>query len=488
MKIHIYLALRFVILTSLLVCSIPNASAQVLITELMIDPDCKDTDGQWIELYNAGTTSVDTTGWTLSNEDESVVLQAGVLSAGGYYVLASRIQGCGNPDLNALQTFSFKLDKGRSGDSVTLRNTTGTIVDQVGFREATSKNRTIERRANANNYPIDTNFPDVVTEDLIGDFVLSQDGGSPFSGYTINTNDCNQNTFLCLDSNPCTTPTCNNETCEYTIDQQCLADVSRQCGSQAIPIYDIQSNDPVTPFQGRRVTIEAVLVGDFSASSQLSGFFLQEEDDDTDANPNTSDAIFVDSGGILLNMNVGDTIRVTGTASEVAGETRIIDILPPLNCDDNQSITPTTISFPVNRITDLEAFEGMAVQIDQESFISDSSELGFNGRLFISFDSRNFTPTNFLNPGPNAVLEANRIARNTIALDDDNNIIRPAIIPFTDNGRLPRAGDSRSNLSGILSQSSDLYHLRTDGNITFNQNNPRLEQPSVLRSFESSEL
>ena len=43
------------------------------------------------------------------------------------------------------------------------------------------------------------------------------------------------------------------------------------------------------------MTVEGVVVGDFQAqgSGELRGFFLQEEDADADADPQTSEGIFV---------------------------------------------------------------------------------------------------------------------------------------------------------------------------------------------------
>src|SRR5690606_20556724 len=44
------------------------------------------------------------------------------------------------------------------------------------------------------------------------------------------------------------------------------------------------------------VTVEAVVVGDYQEDDQLDGFFIQEEDAHADANPATSEGIFVYCG------------------------------------------------------------------------------------------------------------------------------------------------------------------------------------------------
>ena len=58
-------------------------------------------------------------------------------------------------------------------------------------------------------------------------------------------------------------------------------------------IHDVQGNGAATPIPGATVAVEGVVVGDFQGSGQLQGFFLQEEDADADADPNTSEGIFV---------------------------------------------------------------------------------------------------------------------------------------------------------------------------------------------------
>ena len=65
-------------------------------------------------------------------------------------------------------------------------------------------------------------------------------------------------------------------------------------------------------------TVEAIVVGDYQAqgSGRLRGFFVQEEDADADADPATSEGIFVFCTTCPVAVNVGDKVRVTGTSSE----------------------------------------------------------------------------------------------------------------------------------------------------------------------------
>ena len=71
------------------------------------------------------------------------------------------------------------------------------------------------------------------------------------------------------------------------------------CGDPATPIHDIQGSGTTSPLAGMtNVVIEGVVVGDYQdTTTQFSGFHLQEEDADTDANPATSEGIFVFDNG-----------------------------------------------------------------------------------------------------------------------------------------------------------------------------------------------
>ena len=62
------------------------------------------------------------------------------------------------------------------------------------------------------------------------------------------------------------------------------------------------AHDDVSPLNGATVTIEAIAVADFQSlpqptrSGELRGFFVEEEDDDHDADPTTSEGLFVFTG------------------------------------------------------------------------------------------------------------------------------------------------------------------------------------------------
>lgn len=98
----------------------PEPTAEgILINEIVASGD------DWIELYNALETSKDLGGYTISDSGNEYELPAGTtIAARGFVVLLCNDLGTG---LNT----NFKLSS--SGESVSLKNAAGTLIDQVEF-------------------------------------------------------------------------------------------------------------------------------------------------------------------------------------------------------------------------------------------------------------------------------------------------------------------------------------------------------------------
>ena len=92
-------------------------------------------------------------------------------------------------------------------------------------------------------------------------------------------------------------------------------------GALEVKIHEVQGNGLASPLVGSLVVVEGIVVGDFQdgfgANGDLNGFFVQEEDADADADPLTSEGIFVfDGGSPSVDVQNGDVVRVEGTVSE----------------------------------------------------------------------------------------------------------------------------------------------------------------------------
>jgi predicted extracellular nuclease len=254
------------------------------------------------------------------------------------------------------------------------------------------------------------------------------------------------------------------------------------CGDPATPIHAVQGAGAASPLAGSVVTIEGVVVGDFQGSpSGLGGFFVQEEDAQADADPLTSEGIFVFQGSSQGSIAAGDVVRVTGTVTEYFELTELTSLTQTEICTAGAAVTPTVVSLPVATDTALEAFEGMVVSFPQKLCATESFTQGRFGEVDLSANARLFTPTNVAEPGPaaQAVAAENALAR--IQLDDASAVQNPAVPPYLAPDNTLRLGDTVTGLTGVLSYGFGAYEVHptvplTD--LTFARENPRPAAPS----------
>jgi uncharacterized protein len=249
------------------------------------------------------------------------------------------------------------------------------------------------------------------------------------------------------------------------------------------PIHDVQGAGDTSPLVGLNVTIEGVVVGDYQLSSQFSGFYVQEEDSDVDANPATSEGVFVFGGGTAVS--TGDVVRVTGKVSEFNGLTEIAPSASGVTVRSTGStVTPASVGLPVADVGDLERYEGMQVAFAQTLTVTEVFNLARFGEVSLSGAGRLYTPTAVAAPGAaaNAVEAQNN--RSRIVLDDANGQqnIDPTLYP---QGGLSatnplRVGDSLSGLTGILDFRFALYRIQPIGPIAFDHTNPRPPAPDAV--------
>lgn len=248
-------------------------------------------------------------------------------------------------------------------------------------------------------------------------------------------------------------------------------------GTAITPISAIQGSGATATIG--TFTVEAIVVGDYQTQGdgQLRGFFIQEEDADADANPATSEGIFVFCSGCPTAVAVGDQVRVTGTTSEffamsqltasTAGSVSVLTSGNPLP-------TPATIQLPVPNVPtgDLaaataainayyEPFEGMLVTFPDTLAVSEYFELARYGQVILSEGGRPRTFTDANIPSVAGLINHEiDLASRTLILDDtDNRQNRPVDTPNTayyhpvpglSTSNFFRGGDTITNLTGVL--------------------------------------
>lgn len=258
-------------------------------------------------------------------------------------------------------------------------------------------------------------------------------------------------------------------------------------------IHDIQGNGAATPIgAGVEVSVEGIVTASYQGTGKLSGFFLQEEDADADADPNTSEGIFIYCGACPTAVSEGQRVRAVGLVSEFFGLTEITasaagSVLITDAGNNLNAITPASLSLPV--AGDLNAYyearEGMLVRFADALFVSEYFELARYGQieLYQGGRPRQFTEDNAPNAGGNAAYQQ-ALARRRVIIDDENNtenwpLTQPEgsqylFYPQANGGFSAgvhgtdffRGGDRVDNLTGVLHWSfngtsgSDAWRIR----------------------------
>ncbi|MFL6233522.1 MAG: ExeM/NucH family extracellular endonuclease, partial [Thermoanaerobaculia bacterium] len=194
-------------------------------------------------------------------------------------------------------------------------------------------------------------------------------------------------------------------------------------------IHDVQGNGAATPIPGATVTVEGVVVANFQGANKLQGFFLEEEDADWDADPNTSEGIFIFCGGCPTPVAEGQRVKATGTVSEFSNMTEITastagSVVVTDVGNHLAEVTPSPIDLPIVGVVDdfYEAREGMKVTFVDTLTVSEYFELGRYGQIILYEGGRprQFTEANPPSVAGNAA-QADNLSRRKVILDDDNN-------------------------------------------------------------------
>lgn len=263
------------------------------------------------------------------------------------------------------------------------------------------------------------------------------------------------------------------------------------CDSTAAvtPVSAIQGSGNTSPLEGRQVTIEGTVTGDFQAdddeSRNLGGFFLQGERDGDDT---TSDGIFVyDGNRSATDVAVGDRVRVRGTVAEHFGETQVQS--SDVSIIGNATVAPTAVTLPVTtttnsdgeQIADLERFEGMLVSFPQTLTVSQLRNQERFGEIMLREGGRQYSYTNLNVPdvaGYGAHVDG--LAARQVVLDDGLRSNNPGDYFFVRNG------DEVSNLTGVLRYSrgsggsgTEVFRLMSTSEPSFVHANPRPALPDV---------
>jgi len=431
-----------------------------------------DYKNDYIELFNRGTTPVNLNGWSVQYASASgstwqVTPLSGVLQPGQYYLIQQASGSGGTLDLPAPDAIGSIAMSATSGKVALVNSQTALsdtcpknamIIDFVGYGTAncaegrpapTLSNRTAAQR-------VQNGCQD--SDDNLVDFSIA----APFP---------RNSTFTAAD-------------CSIV--------------PQIIPIYTIQGETESSPLEGDIVTTSGVVIGDFEGSDSLRGFYLQDPIGDN--NPLTSHGIFVYRGDSADSVQIGQTVRVSGTVREAFGQTQL-DLSEMIILDSEfTSIQPISVSLPFSSSAEPERYEGMLVRFDQTLTVTDTYFLGRFGQVTLSSGGRLYQPTQLTLPGESAIFLQQANDLNRILLDDASQVQNPDPIPFGRGGQpltaenTLRSGDTISSLSGVMtytwgghSASPNAWRIRPIGAMAadlpnFQPANQRPTEPPVMES------
>jgi len=273
----------------------------------------------------------------------------------------------------------------------------------------------------------------------------------------------------------------------------------------------IQGSGDSSPRLNATLAVSAVVTGFLTGSSGArDGFFIQEEDAENDADPATSEGLFVYTAQTaalattVANLAPGDGVTVVGKVVEFGGLTELttesVGVAWVTRTAAGLALpTPATVRFPMASATALERFEGMRVTVPETLTVSGNGGLGQFGELVLSSGGRIVSPTNVIDPNDavasgttssgtaNVAAVTARQAADAlreIILDDASTRSYPTPTPHlssSDPGTATRrVGDTVTGFVGILSYGFGRYRLQPSSPVGLVAANPRTVTPPVL--------
>ncbi len=245
------------------------------------------------------------------------------------------------------------------------------------------------------------------------------------------------------------------------------------CGAPANLISDVQGAALRSPREGGKVTVEAVVIAEYT--SGLGGVFLQEEQQDRDGDPMTSEGLFVQIDGARPRLTRGDIVRVSGQVAEVGEDTSTLTTLIDLSelrvCGHLDELPqPALVEEAPLVADDWEAHEGMRVSIEPTLTIIGNYNLLARGELMVSLSGRQWTPTERFPPGALARELEDDNQRARLLIDDGSMAAKaPDRVSYLDpqpSSDAPyRVGTTLSGVTGVLDDRAGRYRIHVSDRI-----------------------
>ncbi|MGQ4277133.1 ExeM/NucH family extracellular endonuclease [Pseudidiomarina sp. E22-M8] len=432
------------------------ASADIIISEHIEGS----SNNKAIEFYNAGSTEIDLSTYVFeiysngNTEAGNTVPLAGTLPANGIYVIA-------HPSASAeIQAIADKTGNlyYNGNDALVLKNGNAVVdsMGQVGVDEiwasdgVSMQNQTIRRKdtiTSGDTDPSDAYAP-----------------GDEFNAFEID-DISNLGQHL------------GHGTAQPEPEPEPAPEFGA-CGDTATLISEVQGSGLSSPLFESEVVVEAVVTAVYLEGNRpLNGFFIQEEDADQDADPATSEGIFVYHQDTAVN--AGDKVRIAGAVGEYYDSTQLSGVTAITVCSSGESVTPANFSVPVDSLNAFEAIEGMLVTLEHPVVVTDTDTLGQYGEFWVARE-RLFTPTQVAAPVENNDVN---VRLNAFLIDDARGVTNAEDVPFPAGGLSAvnslRLGTEITNPTGVINYSFSEYRLLPTTDLQYIDTNPRTASPKL---------
>lgn len=322
---------------------------------------------KFVELYNAGDTAQDLSGWSLQYRKDSSVAKAsasntqqlsGLIEPGGYFLIG--LPGNGTTGAVLPETdLTSTLNPGGTSGQLFLANVAealelpggsiadSRVVDFLGYGSAVSfetKAATVTEGNTTPNALVRTDFVD--SNDNSKDFTNTTTVTPQGSGTGAPNPDPSGSASPSPSPSPSTSPTQAPPVTPGTV----------------IPISEIQGTGATTPLADQTVTTRGIVTAAYPTGG-YNGFFIQTPGTGGEIDPQThlaSDAVFVYGSAATAKVAVGQHVEVTGTAKEFSGQTQITAEASGVSVLTEQAaaVQPAKIAWPKTD-EERERFEGM---------------------------------------------------------------------------------------------------------------------------------
>ncbi len=319
----------------------------------------------FIELYNVSDQPIDLSGWQVeyfsakTGNSGGTTSLSGTVAPGDYYLIAQSRGSGGTVDFEFDAEGSLNMG-GREG-IVELSNN-GTTVDLVGWGAAKRFEGTpaasTSNSTSAARTPVTQDTDNNKADFTIGEPTPQKSGGAA--------------------SEPTETPQ-PTEAPEPTETPQ-----PTEPGSAATPIVEVQGEGDKSPLVDQTVTVEGIVTAVYPTGGK-NGFFIQAPGE---ADPTRSSGVFIYGSNYASDVQIGDSVSVTGKVGENFGATQITATGVSKLEQSLGEATPVKLDAWPATDAERERYEGMLLELSGNYTVTDNYGLNSYGEIGLAFGTK----------------------------------------------------------------------------------------------------